>query len=272
MAPLLIILLEKLLERNVSEGQEGDQSATNALVAADQNGDAYTIDGDPEKGGGRVLPGSKKTSGTNSEVSSAADAKAYQINQFTAEREVGGDGRNANCGPTSLTMALHSLGLCVKGETSETSTGRQVDLARLSMVSDSGRDGVNGSGQRSEAEHSTYTNFTDLTRGASAAGATPVRIQPTQEAISSALQKGAKVVISGTFSGKSPLPWTGDRGSDNSYAPGGATAHIVAVTGYNSETGKFVVNDPARLTPIEVDGQTLEYFMSGNAGALSISK
>jgi len=207
MAPLLLILLEKLLAQDVSKGQEGDQSATNALVAADQNGDAYTIDGDPEKGGGRVLSGSRRTS--NSEVSSAADAKAYQINQFTAEREVGGDGRNANCGPTSLTMALHSLGLCVKGETSETSTGRQVDLARLSMVSDSGRDGVDGSGQRSEAEHSTYTNFSDLTRGASAAGATPVRIQPTQEAISSALQKGAKVVISGTFSGKSPLPHWG---------------------------------------------------------------
>ena len=28
--------------------------------------------------------------------------------------------------------------------------------------------------------------------------------------------------------------------------------HIVAVTGYNAQTNSFIINDPARLTPIEV--------------------
>ncbi len=125
--------------------------------------------------------------------------------------------------------------------------------------------------QRSETEHSTWTNFSDLTRGATAAGVSAVGITPDAQSIKNALETGSKVIISGTFSGKYPPPWTGDRGSDNSSAPGGATGHIVAVTGYDSATGQFIVNDPARNNAFLVDAQTLTNFMSGNAGALALS-
>jgi hypothetical protein len=204
--------------------------------------------------------------------SSDLSGQSVHINQFAAEISVGGDGANANCGPTSLTIALHALGLKVAGETASTSSGQAVDLARKSMAVDASKDGVDSSGNRIESEHSTFTNFAELKRGARAAGAAVRDINPSASTIQTALESGAKVIISGTFVGKSPLPWTGDRGSDNQSAPGGATAHIVAVTGYDAQSGTFTVNDPARNTVIQVDAETLQYFMQGNAGAIAISR
>jgi hypothetical protein len=168
-------------------------------------------------------------------------------------------------------MALHSLGLKVKGETSISSNGDMVDLARLSMVTDSSRDGIDKNGNRSDAEHNTFTNFDDLTRGAEAAGATARRITPTASSIKNALLTGSKIIVSGTFVGKNPLPWTGDSGTDNNLAPGNATKHIVAITGYNQSQGKYIVEDPARKNTLLVTASQLEAFMDGNAGALAIS-
>jgi hypothetical protein len=203
---------------------------------------------------------------------SLAQAQMIHINQFDAEKLVGGDGANANCGPTALTMALHGIGLPVAGETSSSSNGQIIDLARRSMIRDSYRDGVDANGNRAEYEHNSYTNFTDLKNGVLAAGARGELIEPNAEMIRSALLQNGKVVVSGTFAGKSPLPWTGDRGHDNQSAPGGATAHFVTVTGYDSQRDLFIVNDPARRTPLVVTGATLENFMRGNAGALSVHR
>jgi hypothetical protein len=194
------------------------------------------------------------------------------INQFTADLEDGGDGANANCGPTSLTMALHQLGLAVAGETESTSAGRAVSLARISMSPGSARDGVDGSGQRVDAEHSSFTNFNDLANGAAAAGASSSMISASAASIQQALQGGAAVVVSGTFAGKYPLPWTGDRGPDNSSAPGNAGAHLIHVSGYDSATQLFTVHDPARLQALEVSASALERFMAGNAGAIAIRR
>lgn len=197
-------------------------------------------------------------------------AGKVHINQFEAELQVGGDGRNANCGPTSLVIALHSLGMRLPGEGAGMSAGQAVDLARRLMVADAGRDGVDALGERAEGEHSTYTNFDDLMRGAHAAGARAERITPTAESIRAALERGGRVIVSGTFEGKQPLPWTGDRGSDNTSAPGGATRHLIAVTGYNRQSNLFIVNDPARRKPLSVSAEALERFMRGNAGALAL--
>jgi hypothetical protein len=205
-----------------------------------------------------------------SPISSLDDAKKVQINQFDAEREIGGDGINSNCGPTSLSMALHGLGLKVAGESDGSSNGEVVDLARRSMVSDPSRDGVGVNGQRSEAENNSFTNFNDLQQGAAAAGAKAEMINADSQSILDILQKEGNVVISGTFTGKYPLPWTGDLGIDEGGAPGHATMHIVAITGYDSASNQFIVNDPARRNPLLVDGKTLDYFMQGNAGAMAI--
>jgi hypothetical protein len=203
---------------------------------------------------------------------SLSQAQMIHINQFDAEKLVGGDGANANCGPTALTIALHGIGLPVAGETASSSNGEMVDLARRSMIRDAYRDGVDANGSRAEYEHNSYTNFTDLKNGVQAAGARCALIGPNAESIRSALLSNSKVVISGTFAGKSPLPWTGDRGHDNQSAPGGATAHFVTITGYDLQRDLFIVNDPARRTPLVVTGASLESFMRGNAGALSIHR
>lgn len=236
MMPVMFSMMEKLMAKTVNESQTTTETTSDAK-----------------------------------NISSLADAESLQINQFSAEKSVGGDGINSNCGPTSLVMALHALGLKVSGEDSSTNGGKAVELARRSMVADSARDGIDSNGRRSESENNTFTNFTDLMRGAKAAGADAEIIDADSSSIQDALGDGKKVIISGTFSGKYPLPWTGDMGSDSSSAPGNATAHIVAVTGYDSETGNFIVNDPARLSPLEVSASDLDYFMQGNAGAMTVS-
>jgi hypothetical protein len=85
------------------------------------------------------------------------------------------------------------------------------------------------------------------------------------------LDFGAKVIVSGTFEGKSPLPWTGDSGVDNNSAPGFATKHFVLVTAYDSKTGQFTLHDPARNSVLHVSTTDLQNFMNGNEGALALS-
>ncbi len=205
-------------------------------------------------------------------VSDNAQSTFHHINQFLAELQVGGDGRNADCGPTSLVMALHQLGLRVAGETSSNNDGEAVGLARRSMVNSSARDGVDANGNRVDAEHSTYTNFSDLARGAAAAGAKSQVIKSNAAGIQSALQNGASVIVSGTFAGKYPLPWTGDRGIDNNSAPGHATAHLIEVSAYDSSSNTFTIHDPCRVQAVQVSGAALEQFMAGNAGAMALWK
>ncbi len=199
-------------------------------------------------------------------------AQSLQINQFEADKEMGGDGINSNCGPTSLVMALRGLNLSFKAETDGTSNGAAVDLARRMMVADNSRDGVDSKGRRVETEQNYFTDFDDLARGVNAAGGKSMMIGENAASIRSALLSGSRVIVSGTFFGKSSLPWTGDRGKDNKSAPGGATMHIVAVSGYNAQNNTFIVNDPARLNPIEVTSGQLERFMDGNAGAMAVSR
>lgn len=205
-------------------------------------------------------------------VRSISDAEKYHICQVEAELSVGGDGRTANCGPASLAVALHALDLKVKGEKDDMKSGEVVDLARKSMVTDEARDGVDSKGNRVEAEHSRFTYWSDLERGAQAAGVSQQRIKPDAGSIEKAIGMGGTVIVSGGFTGKNPLPWTGDRGHDNDAAPGGATDHVVAVTGYDSQRNLFIVSDPARAKPLAVAPETLEYFMQGNPGALKISR
>jgi hypothetical protein len=207
-----------------------------------------------------------------STASDSAQSTFHHINQFLAELQVGGDGKNADCGPTSLVMALHQLGLRVAGETSGINDGEAVDLARRSMITSSARDGVDARGNRVDAEHSTYTNFNDLARGAAAAGAKSQFIKASAAGIQSALQNGASVIASGTFAGKYPLPWTGDRGFDNNSAPGNATAHLIEVSSYDPSSNTFTVHDPCRIQATQVSAAALEQFMAGNAGAMAVWK
>ncbi|MDR3574145.1 MAG: C39 family peptidase [Anaerolineaceae bacterium] len=219
---------------------------------------------------------SKAAAGSSTSGSSASSNRGggviHHINQFNAAIAEGGSGQNADCGPTSLVMALHQIGLNVKGETSGTSDGKAIDLARLSMASSSATDGVDASGRRSNAEHDTFTNFNDLARGAAAAGAKETFISPSAGSIQSALQSGASVIVSGTFAGKYPPPWTGNLGFDNNSAPGNATSHLIEVSSYDPSTNTFTIQDPCRTTSNQVSGSALERFMAGNAGAMALRR
>jgi hypothetical protein len=212
------------------------------------------------------------TTATAASSSNRGGGIIHHINQFNAALAEGGSGSNSDCGPTSLVMALHQIGLGVAGETSGISDGKAIDLARLSMASSSATDGVDASGRRSNAEHLAYTNFNDLARGAAAAGAKSTMITPSAASIQSALQGGASVVVSGTFAGKYPPPWTGDLGFDNNSAPGNAAAHLIDVSSYDPSTNMFTIQDPCRTKSNQVSASALERFMSGNAGAMAVKR
>jgi len=194
-------------------------------------------------------------------------AKGIHINQFNAEREQGDAGPNANCGPASLAMALRAAGVVP-----EVSNGNLVDFARRVMVNEASRDGVDGNGLRADWEHNSYTSLIEIARGAEKTGFHTRRISADSTSIIQALQNGAQVIISGTFRNKSPLPWTGDSSNDYLSSPGGATEHFVLVSGYDERTGKVIINDPARLSPLTVYPSALDYFMQGNDGALALHR
>lgn len=196
-----------------------------------------------------------------------AVARFTHINQFEAEQQLG-DGRNTNCGPAALVMALRAVGRDIAGAAPGINDSQAVALARRAMATDPRRDGVTDSGQAAEFEVNNLTGLGEVQRGAQASGATALRITPSVESVRQALLRGASVVLSGTFAGKSPLPWTSDY--ENAAGTSGAAGHFVAVTAYDANSGYFLVHDPASRTPLAVNGPMLEYFMRGNAGALAI--
>lgn len=249
-------------------------------------------------------------------------ANSVYINQFAAEKQVSytdangatvqGDGANANCGPTSVAIALKAQGLTlpdIPGITHNGTEGADVQAARFHMYNgaDSGRDGVvpvdandpskgyqyapmSGAGN----ENSTYTGFSGVQRAVEAAGGKAEYIPANSTGVSAALDAGKAVVISGNFVEQVPVQaqpgqpqnaqgqLLDDQGNvvmqeqtktDTWTRGGGAEEHLVAVVGKTSD-GNFIVCDPAHpdSKPIVVTPAELDAFMRGNAGAMSVSK
>lgn len=224
-----------------------------------------------------------------------AAAQQNFVNQFAAEKQVSyvtqdengnpivkqGDGVNANCGPSSVVMALRAQGLtppAIPGIPSDGSNGAAVQAARYSMYQgvDGARDGVvpvdpknpdagyryapmEGPGN----ENSSFTGFDGFPSAVQAAGGVAETIPATSDGVAQAIREGKSVVVSGTFlDGATEKTDTWARG-------GGATLHVVAVTGMTSD-GNFVVSDPAQNGPIIATSAQLDAFMRGNAGAMSV--
>lgn len=178
------------------------------------------------------------------------------MNQFAADP----NGSNANCGPTSLAMALRLVGLDVPGASNNFD---RINIARRLMFSgsserDLARDGVDGNGNRVDSEHSTYSNVDDIIRGARASGADASRISPVNGSIAAAiaqdLRAGNSVVAAGNGS------FNQDGSVRNSYG------HFVTVSGI-TEDGNFIVNDPTNSGPVTVTPQQLESWMAGQGNA-----
>lgn len=210
------------------------------------------------------------------------------VNQLDAEGDVGLDrDHNANCGPTSLAIALDQQGLSlpdIDGIPSNGTAGAWVQKARYAMYHGTAdeHDGVEDDGQGgvkfSEEENRGFTNWQALDRGADAAQAKVEALGSTDD-IAKALDDGKTVIVSGSFV---ELDANGDVKTNDQGLPveradlwprgGGATLHIVALTGRTAD-GDFIVCDPIlnARTPIVVTREQLEAFMAGNWGARAIS-
>ncbi|RKH58232.1 hypothetical protein [Corallococcus aberystwythensis] len=156
----------------------------------------------------------------------AADTKTYRagrnqtdaadkfqdiyVNQFDAEKQVGGDGSNANCGPTSTLMAMQNEGLdipSIPGIEHNGTAGADVQAVRYwgNHESDTDSDGVmttdaNETVYSLKSENSQYTGFPDVKNAVEAAGGTCEDVAADSESIRKAIDPGGmSVVISGTF-------------------------------------------------------------------------
>ncbi len=211
------------------------------------------------------------------DIASIESASAHYVNQFTAETQVGGDGRNANCGPTSTLIAMRSQGLeipGIPGIEGNGTDGAAVQATRYHMYNgtDNARDGVNAEGTGYSLngdgnENSSYTGFGGIASAVAAAGGTTAMINPaTAENIGTAIQNGQSVVISGTF-----IDGEGNVKTDTWAQGGGAKEHLVAITGMTAD-GNFIVSDPAHPSsaPIIATPEQVNAFLSGNAGAIGI--
>jgi hypothetical protein len=219
--------------------------------------------------------------GSQSEADTLEHARDIHINQFDAEPQVGGDGKNANCGPTSVVIALRDQGLelpPIPGQPHNGTNGADIQAARFHMYNgvDSARDGVelrdpnnpdagyqyapmSGKGN----ENSQYTYFTEVDNAVSAAGGHSEYIGSDAASVAQALEDGKSVVLSGTF------VENGTEKTDTWTRGGGAEEHVVAVTGV-TEDGNFIVCDPALRAPVIATPEQLEAFMRGNAAAMAI--
>ncbi|HEX5749148.1 MAG TPA: SH3 domain-containing protein [Archangium sp.] len=226
---------------------------------------------------------------TETDAQAMERAQGLYVNQFTAETQVSGDGRNANCGPTSVVMALRDQGLTlpdIPGVPNNGTDGADVQAARFHMYNgaDSARDGVvpvdpnnpdagyqyapmSGEGN----ENSTYTEFGGVQRAVEAAGGVAESISADSASVAQAVSEGKAVVISGNFVEVPPEGGPAREKTDTWARGGGAEEHLVTVTGVTSE-GNFIVCDPAHPDkgPIEVTPAELDAFMRGNAGAMSV--
>lgn len=259
------------------------------------------------------------------DVQAQGEAREGYIHQFDAETqvsyttadgvEVDGDGRNGNCGPTSVVMALRAQGLSlpdIPGIEHNGTDGADIQAARFHMYNDlegnEFRDGVvlqdpdnpdagfeyapmNGTGN----ENSQFTGFPGVANAVDAAGGEAVGIPATSEGVAEAINDGASVVISGSFLEPNEAPVMAAEGeprnelgqlidgegnvvmarpakTDTWARGGGATEHLVAVTGMTEE-GNFIVSDPAHPSrgPIIATPAELDAFMRGNPGAMAIS-
>lgn len=150
------------------------------------------------------------TSGDDN-TAAAAEYQDVYVDQFGAEGDVGGDGQNANCGPSATLTALRNEGLGIPAipdlvsTSSQDTTGAEVQAVRYwgNHENDAGDDGVSTNDQGEVVyalgENGTYTGSTDIENAVTAAGGTFYRPAANPEAIAEAIRNGSTVVVSGSF-------------------------------------------------------------------------
>ncbi|MCW2926249.1 MAG: hypothetical protein JWM86_217 [Thermoleophilia bacterium] len=169
------------------------------------------------------------------------------IAQFAGKYLPDGPSMRPNCGPASVTMALRMVGLDIPGFSGQNSES-VLDKARVLAT---GKNDVSVGTTDSEleslisksgAQWSESTNFGEVTNW---------------------VKQGIPVVLSGNPA----HGWNSRYSSDQVYPFDGG--HWVTVSGYDSATGHYIVNDPlSQIGPIYVSEAELKSYNSahGNLG------
>jgi uncharacterized protein YvpB len=193
-------------------------------------------------------PGTPDAQGQHVDLSSTS----IHMNQFEGDP----NGRNGDCGPTAMSMALKAVGLTPEGASTNDSTVDTVQAMRHSMYpDDESRDGVthhpDGSITRNDDEHGTWTGNAALRTGAEAAGANVHVIDADTADIATAVQQGQPVVVNGNPGA--------DGGDWSTYNDG----HFITVSGYNPTDKTFTINDPLEYAPRQISEDQLSEYMNG---------
>ncbi len=169
------------------------------------------------------------------------------IAQFAGKYLPDGPSMRPNCGPASVTMALRMIGLDIPGFSGQNSEA-VLDQARILAT------GKN--------DTSVGTTDTELETLLTKSGAKWSESTSFDEMLSW-VKQGIPVVMSGNPS----KGWNDRYTNDQVYKFDGG--HWVTVSGYDSATGNFIVNDPlSQIGPIYVSEAELKSFNQahGNLG------
>lgn len=175
----------------------------------------------------------------------APTSQSIHIAQFRGPYLPDGPTMRPNCGPASVVMALRKIGLDIPGFNGENSEA-VLDKARILAT---GQNNIAVGTTDSELERlieasggkwSESTNFAEMTQW---------------------IKSGVPVVLAGNPA----QGWNHRYSNDQVYKFDGG--HWVTVSGYNQQTGKYIVNDPlSQIGAIEVTEQELYSYNQANGG------
>lgn len=154
---------------------------------------------------------------------------------------------NRDCGPTSVVIALGMLGKSVPGSSAKASAQSKIDRIRE----------LAGSPNNAES-----TSNIQLAKALQSAGASTREVSDLAS-IKEAITSGSPVILNGNpraggaygprFSASQMTPYDG--------------AHWIVVTGIDSASGKYIINDPlSKAGPVKVSAKELEAYRGGSLG------
>jgi hypothetical protein len=154
---------------------------------------------------------------------------------------------NRDCGPASVVMTLRLLGKAIPGTAANATPQRMINRVRQ----------LSGN----VANTAATTNH-ELGRALNVAGAKTREIADAVS-IRQAVHSGKPVILNGnprnagaygpSFSAAQMAPYDG--------------AHWIVVSGYDTQTGKFIINDPlSKVGPVKVSPSQLEAYRGGSLG------
>lgn len=170
---------------------------------------------------------------------------SVHISQFRNRYNPNGPAMAPNCGPASVAMALRLIGLDVPGFQGQKDQ-RVLDTARII-----------GTGKN---DTSVGTTDSELEKVVNAAGGRWTESTNLDQMLGWA-KSGVPVILAGNPS----QAWNKRFPANQVYPYNGG--HWVTVSGYNSQTGNYVVNDPlSAVGPIEVSQAELQQYFSKDGG------